>query len=194
MSIAFLALVLAARAQAVPPPPPPVAVVVPPSALPAPDPARVAAADKLLGAMGIERQYDTLLGGMVPIMTAQLTTQLRDNVNISPALRTRLSDEAARKAFHAMLSDEVVKEFRARYAEMRRLTAIEYAREFTLADLTALNDFYSSPVGQRALVAMPQLQARLIPMGMRVGMEAGQAALATTMKRQVEDGVKPPRT
>ena len=61
-------------------------------------------------------------------------------------------------------------------------------------DLAALTEFYGSPVGQRALVAMPKLQARLIPIGMRVGMEAGRAAMETTMKRQVGDGAKPPRT
>ena len=176
------------------PPPPPVVVVVPPMAPAAPDPARVAAANKLLGAMSIERQYDTLLGQMIPIMTAQLTVQLRDNVNMPDALRAQLADETAQKAFQAMLSDEVGKEFRARYGELRRLIAIEYAREFTLADLAALTEFYGSPVGQRALVAMPKLQARLIPIGMRVGMEAGRAAMETTMKRQVGDGAKPPRT
>jgi uncharacterized protein len=175
--------------------PRPVVIPAAPPATPAqPDAATIAAADRLLGVMQIERQYDTILAQIIPLTIAQLTTQVRDNVQVPDALRTHLADDNRRAAFTAMLTAEVTREFRARYATMRRQTAVEYARTFTLADLEALSAFYTSTVGAKALAEMPGLQQRLMPLGMQMGMAAGQAAMARTVQALLGDGADRPRT
>lgn len=157
----------------------------------APDAERLDAATRLLNAMNIERQYDSMLGQMIPVMTAQIFEQVRDSATTPDALRQQLSDPATLQRLRQTFTDETAREFRARYGRMKSETAQEYARTFTTAELEELIRFYASPVGRKALETLPELQQRLFPIGMRIGAEAGQAAMKTTLERVSLESKRP---
>lgn len=156
-----------------------------------PDAGRMAAATRLLTVMDIDRQYDSILGQMIPVMSAQVFQQVRDNVKTADSVRRQLDDPAQLAKLREIFAEEVAKEFRARYGKMRNETAQEYARLFTADELNELAAFYEKPVGRKALEVLPQLQQRLFPIGMRVGVEAGRAAMTTTLERVSLDAKRP---
>jgi len=149
----------------------------------APEAKTIAAANRLLTAMNIDAQYDSILGQMIPVMSAQVFQQVRDNVQTPDSVRRQLDDPAKLAKLREIFAEEVTKEFRARYGKIRTETAREYARLFTAEELNEIADFYSRPAGRKALEVMPQLNERLFPIGMRIGAEAGRAAMKTTLER-----------
>lgn len=179
-ALALLAMAAPALAQ--------VEQVPPPAAA---EPGRIAAATRLLAVMDIDSQYDSILGQMIPVMSAQVFQQVRDNVKTPDSVRRRLDDPAQLAKLREIFAEEATREFRARYGKMRTETAQEYARLFTADELNELAAFYERPVGRKALQVLPQLQQRLFPIGMRVGVEAGRAAMTTTLERVSLDAKRP---
>ena len=165
-----------------PPTVPPAAIAAPPVA-PAIDPARLAAAGRLLDAMHIERQYDAMFTQMIPLMTAQLFGSLKDDVKVPVALRNELAKPDQAAEAQRLFAVATLNGFKARYPELKAATAREYAALFTGDELAQLAAFYESPVGQKTLIAMPQLQAKLFPIGMAAGRAVGQEALRKTLER-----------
>ncbi len=138
---------------------------------------------RLLTATRIEQQYDAMLGQMIPLITGQMFEQIRDDVNTPPSIRRQLTDPAKLEELKSTFREEISREFRARYPRVKRETAIEYARLFTVQELVELTSFYETAVGQKALSTLPALTQKLFPIGARIGAEAGQAAMETTLKR-----------
>ncbi|MEH3120572.1 MAG: DUF2059 domain-containing protein [Sphingomonas phyllosphaerae] len=163
---------------------PAVATPAPPSydSAAAVDPARLAAATQLLAAMHIERQYDALISQMLPVMTKQIFGSLQNDSRLPARIRSRLSDPEVLKTMEKTFSTKLMAQFRSRYATLISLTAQEYARAFELSELNAVQAFYASPAGQRALTLIPLLQQKLVPLGMKIGSDAGAAAMKETVE------------
>lgn len=185
--IALLLFAAQAGASPVAPTPP---AADPPRARPAPadqaaptDPARLAAADRFLGLLHIEQQYDSLFLRLIPLLSAQLFDNLKDDLRVPVQVRSHLADPDARAAAQRIFAEESLKGFRARYPAMRTATAREYAASFSTAELDQLSAFYASPIGQKALAAIPALQAKLMPVGMAAGREVGETAFRRTLER-----------
>lgn len=177
-----LILMILATAQQTPPPaqaPPPV-VQVPP---PAPDSERLAAATRLVEALHIDRQYDSIFTLLIPAMTTQLFSSMRDSTKVSAQIRAYLADDAHRAEAQRLFAAEALKGFKARYAAFSAATASEYARAFTLDELRGLAAFYESPLGQKTLAVLPGLQQRLAPIGMSAGREVGIEAMKETLRK-----------
>ena len=147
------------------------------------DPARLAAAERLLGLVHLEQQYDALFARLIPVMSVQVFTSIKDNVRVPAKIRTELADAASRAEAERIFAEETMKGFKARYPELRAVTAREYAAVFTADELDQLAAFYASPVGQKSLAAMPALQGKLMPIGMAAGRQVGAAAMQRTFDR-----------
>lgn len=182
MIVATLLLLISPQtAPASPQKEPVVTIAVPPAVKPEAD--RIVAANRLLTTMKIDAQYDSMLAQMIPLMSAQVFQQVRDNVKTSDTVRRHLDDPTRIAQLRKVFAEEIAKEFRARYGKLRQETAREYARLFTAEELNEIADFYERPAGRKALEVIPQLQQRLFPIGVRIGAEAGEAAMKTTLER-----------
>ena len=179
--LAFAALLLAA----------PVSGQTGPAPAAQDDPDRIAAADALMTKMGLERQYDAIMAQMIPLATSQLFDGLEHNNQVPTKLREALSDPTRMAAFKRDFAERFGKAFRARYPEMRAMTDQEYARAFTTAELRDLAAFYGTPLGQKTLSVMPELQRRLFPMGVKVGRETGEAAIKATIEHLIPADQRP---
>lgn len=177
--IGILTFAAAMTVQAVPPP---ILVQAPPVTVAA-SPAAVAAAERFLDLIHLDRQYDSIFSRMIPVMTVQVFTSLKDNVKMPAKIRAHLADPAKEAEAERVFADEVMKGFRARYAAMRTATAREYATVFTAEELGQLVAFYQTPLGQKTLAVLPTLQGKLFPIGMAAGREVGEIAMRRTFER-----------
>lgn len=184
--VSLLAGGLAAQAQiqtqAAPPAPPPIVIVPPAQPVPA-DPARLAAAERLLGATHIDQQYDAVLTRMIPVITVQMFSSLKENVAVPAAVRTHLAEPENAAQAERIFAEEAMKGFKGQYAAMRTATAREYAAVFTTDELNQLIAFYASPIGQKSLAVQPELQNKLMPIGMAAGRDVGRGAMLRTLDR-----------
>lgn len=146
------------------------------------DPARLAAEQHLLEVVHADRQFKGILTQMLPIMTKQIFGNLQNDTRVPTSVRARLADPAMLTTAERTFATKVIAQFRSRFAALGAATAAEYARAFDVSELNALQAFYASPIGQRALVVMPALQQKLIPLGMKIGSDAGVAAMQETVE------------
>lgn len=191
---------IAQQAPAAAPPPPPAALAPPTGAAPAlpetqaaPDPQRIAAATALIDALHIERQYDALFAQMLPPLTQQVFSSIRDNATVDARIRSYLADEKHLAAAQRLFAAEALAGFKRRYAAFKSATAAEYARAFTLEELVGLASFYASPLGQKILSVQPMLQQRLFPIGANAGRDVGVEAMRNTLEKLLP-GEQPPQT
>lgn len=172
-----LALLLAAA---------PVQAAAPVAPTPAPavavDSARLAEAGKVLDAFHLERQYDAIFAKLVPVLTVQIFSGLKDNVKIPEKVRAALQDDTRGGEAQRLFATKVMAGFKARYPTLREKTAREYAIAFTLDELNALNAFYLSPIGQKTLTALPELQNKLFGLGATLGRTVGEDAMRATLE------------
>lgn len=147
------------------------------------DPARIAAAEKLLTIMGVNDQYESLFSRMIPTMTVQLMTSLGSNADLPVSWRSYFTEPTTRDHASRVFAEEAMNGFRARYDDMRKATAREYAAAFSVDELDQISAFYSSPVGRKALRTLPELQGKLLPIGMRIGEDVGKSAMLRTIER-----------
>lgn len=144
--IGILTFTAAMTVQAVPPP---ILVQAPSPTVVASPSAAIAAAERFLDLIHLDRQYDSIFARMIPVMTVQVFTSLKDNVKMPAKIRAHLADPAKEAEAERVFADEVMKGFRARYAAMRTATAREYATVFTAEELEQLVAFYQTPLGKR---------------------------------------------
>lgn len=156
---------------------PPVVATSTPTESTAIDPLRMAAAEKLVVALRIEAQYDAIFGRIIPAMSAQIFDNLTNNVQVPLSLRKHLADPAQLSDARQRFSKLAVAGFKARYPQMIKATAAEYAREFSVDELDGLAAFYATPLGQKALSALPAIQQRLFPIGEATGREVGREVM-----------------
>jgi len=124
------------------------------------DPARIAAAKKLMEVTGVTRQMD----GMVTAMGEGFRKGANDARKGTDA--DKLSDAFDRQMKRLMsYRDAMIDDF-----------AVIYAQRFTAEELEAVTDFYQSPTGQKFIEAMPGLMQA----GAQIGMKYSQKVLEGT--------------
>jgi len=124
------------------------------------DPARIAAAKKLMEVTGVTRQMD----GMVTAMGEGFRKGANDARKGTDA--DKLSDAFDRQMKRLMsYRDAMIDDF-----------AVIYAQRFTAEELEAVTDFYQSPTGQKFIEAMPALMQA----GAQIGMKYSQKVLEGT--------------
>ena len=149
-----------------------------PAAAPAPSPATVAAADRLLVAM----DYENMMSQMTESMIAQM----------GPATKKAIEAEIGKT-----LDDELVRritEVQARFLRssltkdpnMRRAIALLYARHFTAPELDRLADLYQEPVMKKWTQVAPALMADMMPLITDMNL-ARRGDLVEEIKTVVED-------
>lgn len=166
-AFAILALLLAPpRGQAAPAPTAHVRI----------DPQALAAADRLLTAMGYERMMQRTVDEMV--------------VNMAPVLKKSLETRTARK-----VDDELVRRLMAiqadflrttliNSADMRRAVATIYASRFTTAELDHLSALYKDPIMRKWADVAPSAAAQMMPLVQSV-MESRRDELEQRVKAAV---------
>ena len=102
--------------------------------------ARLAAARRVVSANGSANSYAIVIDRLVP--------EMMHSIARAQGLSQAQADAATR-----LLSEEM----RASSQEFLELQARVYARHLSTEDLTALADFYESPVGRRYIQSLPDI-------------------------------------
>ena len=134
------------------------------------EPARLAAARDLLQATNTDAQFATV----IPMMFGQLKQSM-------PTANPKMQQELDQ------VFEEVQKQFIERRSEVLDQIAVLYARKFTADEMKSLADFYRSPIGQKFIVAVPELTAEAMKMGnvwgRRIGVDAERKVREEMKKR-----------
>jgi hypothetical protein len=131
-------------------------------------PDRLAAARDLLQATNTDAQFSTV----IPMMFGQLKQAMPPS---SPKMQAELDQ----------VFEEVQKQFIERRSEVLDQIAILYAQKFSAEEMKSLADFYRSPIGQKFIVAIPELTAEAMKMG-----NAWGRGIAMDAERKVREEMK----
>ena len=172
----FVAIPALVQAAPAPPAPPPAASAVAPTA------AGLEAARRLLKATNIEQQYDLNFARLIPLVTKQIFNSIKDNSKVPPRVRNFLNDPANLDRAERDFAERLKKGFQQRYPRLIDEAARAYAQAFTVEELNALAAFYDSPLGQKTLAELPELQNKLFMVGGTLGMEVGKEAIRQTLE------------
>jgi hypothetical protein len=144
------------------------------AAAPAPtgDPARLAAAREMMQVAGVARQFEEVM----PVLTRHLGQSFM-----------ALAPEKAKEI------EEVIGQLSTRFvqrkAELIDQIAGLYAQELTLEELTAIVDFYKSPVGTKLMTVQPRITRQSMALGQRWGAEIGRELEAEVRRELKKRGV-----
>ncbi len=131
-----------------------------------PAPEAVAAAKEVIQTMHLNDQYNAIIPGIFK--------------NLKPAIVQGRAD--VEQQYDALVP-AMLDAFRQRVSELSDAAAIVYARNFSIDDLHALNDFYKTPAGQRLLQKMPTISQEMMGAGMKFGQSIG----GEVQKRMVDE-------
>jgi uncharacterized protein len=132
----------------------------------APAPEAIAAARELVETMHLNDQYNAIVPGIFK--------------NLKPAIVQGRAD--VERQYDA-LSPAIIGAFRQRVSEMSDAAAVVYAKNFSIEDLHALNDFYKTPTGQRLLQKLPTISQEMMGAGMKFGQSIG----GEVQRRMIEE-------
>ena len=132
------------------------------------EPDRLAAARDLLVATNTDAQFATV----IPMLFGQLKQSMPPS---NPKMQQELDQ----------VFEEVQKQFIERRSEVLDQIAILYALKFTAEEMKTLADFYRSPIGQKFIVAIPELTGEAMKMG-----NAWGRRIAMDAERKVRDEMK----
>ncbi len=138
----------------------------------APDPARKAAADKLLRAMQVDKMMQSSFDQMAKMQQAMIAQQVSDPAEQA---KTQKAVAAAMESTQAELSwDKIGGMFVEIYAEV-----------FTAEEMQKLTEFYQSPIGQKFTEKQPELQAATMQK-----MQGFMMTLMPKMQAKIEAAMK----
>ena len=142
------------------------------------DPARVQLAASLVEKLDVQRTVDTMLNDLKGLFAdnaiAAIERENRDFFQTRPGGRER---------FNEILGEEFLVAMRARYPDLKKMTAQQYASFFTAQELQELQQFFSSGVGSKWLNVSPQLEGAMSKWGESAGTMAGAEAFVAALKR-----------
>lgn len=121
----------------------------------APDPAAIEAANRMLDVLDYEKLTQRTLDALVT--EAQRTLPQRLEASSGRTLPADL-----KKRLGELLGQSVTQTFQRNKAELKRGTALIYARHFTAAELAHLTKLQSDPVMRRMQLQMPQIAAETL--------------------------------
>jgi len=164
---AFAAIVLAVPAQAQPA---------------APDAARVAAAQKLLDAM----HYDNLLDRTLDAVVVETQRSIAENLN--KGFEEPIPADLLAK-IQGIAEIHLRRAIGGHRAELKRGTALIYAKHFTTDELARLAVMQSDPVMARMQAEMPEITAESLALSNGI-VDSAKAGLEDELKAAVLDYVK----
>src|SRR4029077_7042822 len=132
----------------------------------APAPEAIAAARELVETMHLNDQYNAIDPGIFK--------------NLKPAIVQGRAD--VERQYDA-LSPAIIDAFRQRVSEMSDAAAVVYAKNFSIEDIHALNDFYKTPTGQILLQKLPTISQEMMGAGMKFGQSIG----GEVQRRMIEE-------
>jgi hypothetical protein len=144
-----------------------------------PDPARMAAADRLLDAM----HYDSLIERTTSayIAEAEKTFPAQLEQKIGQPLPAELKDK-----LFAVIASTIRKGIEDNRAALRRGTAMIYASRFTAAEIEHLIKLQGDPEMIKMQQEMPQIMTESIALG-HAAMEREMPGLASSIEQVVKD-------
>ena len=143
-----------------------------------PDPARVAAAEKLLDAMHYDSQIDRTLEAIIVEVEKQVGAWLSANLtDPAPELIAKIK---------AITGSQMRDTFHEHHGELRRGTALIYAKHFTAAELDHLAKLQADPVLVKMQTEMPQIATETMALSQAM-VASGNATLQARIKAAVED-------
>jgi hypothetical protein len=144
-----------------------------------PDPARMAAADRLLDAM----HYDSLIERTTSayIAEAEKTFPAQLEQKIGQPIPAELKDK-----LFAVIVSTIRKSIDENRAELRRGTAMIYASRFTTAEIERLIQLQSDPVMIKMQQELPQIMTESVALG-RAAMQRELPGLASSIEQVVKD-------
>ena len=150
------------------------------------DPAASAAVRKMLTAMDYQRvmreSMKQMIKTMPSIMESGAKAAIANDARLNDAQRKQALTElettlpAAFAKLDTMFADPTLVD------EMIDAMVPLYARIFTVKEIEQMADFHSSPVGKKALAAMPQLMAEGMKIGERVMIPRINAVMSEVVK------------
>jgi hypothetical protein len=152
------------------------------SAANAGDPARVAAAEKLLQAM----HYDSLIDRTVDSVTAEVQHAIERDIN--EGLDEPLPPELVGK-IKQLAETHMRQVFTSHRADLRHGTLLIYARHFTASELERLAVLQSDPVMAKMQSELPQIAAETMALSQGLVAE-GSKEFRAEVKALVEDYLK----
>lgn len=184
-------------AQVAAPAPPVVVQVPPPPVVAAPaDPARLAAAARLVELVNLDATLDRTFVALAPVFAQAVIGIVTEDAGTRQVIAAIDAKPDGRRRFVAILSQEYMRAIRSQYPALKQGAAAEYAALFTLDELEAITAFYGTAAGAKLLRLMPDLQERLAKRGNMLGQGAGEVAGRRAMERATHEilGVTAPRT
>lgn len=128
-----------------------------------------------------EALADQMTAVLKPQMVGLVMSQFRTLIPNPDDEVTRIVEEA------------FAKEFGALQGEFMAMWLVAYDRHFSMQELTDLNAFYRTPLGQMTVDKMPKLQAELMQVGQFAGQAAGRRAAQEALTKLQALGKLPAR-
>lgn len=135
---------------------------------------------QVMPAMAQAQSADTQkLDNIRQLLTMMGADKLRDTMMDQMLDGIKKSFPALSKGEQAGKIDRLMELFREemKKADFTTLTIELYDKYFTTDEIKGLIQFYSSPVGQKAIMALPTLNQESMRRGMELGQAAGQRAV-----------------
>lgn len=146
---------------------------------PAPDAARIAAAQAYLDAMHYDRQVERVVQAII----GQVDRSMDAELNADPSVK--LPAELVAK-IKAIAASHMRSTFDEHGAELKRGTALIYASHFTVAELEHLARLQSDPIVARMQEEMPQIAADTMALTQQLAQQEGDK-VRDEVKAAVED-------
>jgi hypothetical protein len=121
-----------------------------------PAPEAIATAKELVETIHLNDQYNAIIPGLFK--------------NLKPVIVQGRAD--VERQYDA-LAPAMIDAFRQRVSEMSDAAATVYAKNFSIEDLRALNEFYKTPTGQRLIQKLPTVSQEMMGAGMKFGRSIG---------------------
>ncbi len=148
-----------------------------------PAPGSLQTATKLVEAMKMDGTLDRMFRQITPLVATSILSAIGQSAQAPASLKAKISNDKLRTQATAIMSEEVLKQYRARYPELLQAVAKTYAARFSEVDLSAALAFYMTPTGQRMIEAQPLLQAEMSEQGKIIGASAGREAVPAAITR-----------
>ncbi len=118
-------------------------------------------------------------------MSQALDIMLPQLVNLIKQQAPNLTEDQIK-----MVSDMIGEEMKSTLPKMVTANARIYASHFTLDELTAIEQFYQSPAGQKVIAETPAIIKEAVPLGIAWGREAAAEVLPKVIEKLRAKGVK----
>lgn len=151
----------------------------------------IATANKLLELTRVEQTLDFSFQSLLPTFAQAVIGSAGASEEAKAFIQRLLAKPNGRARLEQLLREEFQASLRRRYPVLMRKIAERYAAAFTEAELQQLIAFYSSGVGAKSLILIPQLQQSLSQDGELVGREAGAEAGARAFDRAEDELLAP---